>query len=196
MPAVPSLNKIVIPKAALICQDIELSAEAAACLQADSTPPAFLQAILEQQLVLDAVRFMARGLPKREAVWWACISVRSCLNEQSSPALISALTAAEAWVYKPAETNRRQANNAAHSAGLEHAVSWAAIAAFWSDGSIAPENLPAVPAAENLCSKAVAGAVMLAAVQQEPEKAAQKYEFFIQQAIDIANGGNGQVWQG
>jgi hypothetical protein len=36
---------------------------------------------------------------------------------------------------------------------------------------------------------------MLSAVQTQPEKADEKYVFFIEQAIDIANGGNGKVWQ-
>jgi hypothetical protein len=70
------------------------------------------------------------------------------------------------------------------------------MAAFWSEGSIAPEDAPAVPPANNLTAKAVAGAVMLAAVQAQPEKANDKYLFFIEQAIDIANGGNGRLWLG
>jgi hypothetical protein len=36
----------------------------------------------------------------------------------------------------------------------------------------------------------------LSAVLGQPELATQKYPFFIEQGIDIANGGNGKVWQG
>jgi len=32
-------------------------------------------------------------------------------------------------------------------------------------------------------------------VLKQPEKAKDKYLFFIEQGIDIANGGNGRVWQ-
>ncbi len=196
MTGVSALNKVLIPKAAAICQDIELGPEAKLCLQADPSSVDFLQLLLQQQLYPDAVRFMARALPKREAVWWACLCARSTLHETSAPEFINALTVAEAWVYKPTEDNRRQANAAAQAAGFDNAVAWAAMAAFWSDGSMAPENLPVVPPADNLCSKAVSGAVMLAAVLKQPEKAQDKYRFFLQQAVDIANGGNGQVWQG
>jgi hypothetical protein len=191
-----SLNKVLIPKAAAICLDIELGPEAKHCLRADPAPVDFLHLLLEQRLYADAVRFLARALPKREAVWWACLCARGTLNETSAPEYINALAVAEAWVYKPTEPNRRQANAAAQAAGFDNAAAWAAMAAFWSDGSLAPENLPVVPPADNLASKAVAGAVMLAAVLKQPEKAPDKYTFFIQQAIDIANGGNGQVWQG
>ena len=60
---------------------------------------------------------------------------------------------------------------------------------------MAPEEAPVVPPAENLTAKAVAGAVMLACVTSEPEKAESKFQFFIEQAVDIANGGNGKLFQ-
>ena len=196
MTAVTSLTKVLAPKVSLICQDIELGPEATLCLQADPEPVVFLNALLEQNLYIDAVRFMARALPKREAVWWACLCAHSTVNEHSPPALLNALRVAEAWVYQPSETNRREADTAAHAANFDNAVAWAAIAAFWSEGSMVAEHLPAVPAADNLAAKAVAGAVMLAAVQQPADKIQARYQFFVQQAIDIANGGNGQLWQG
>jgi hypothetical protein len=43
----------------------------------------------------------------------------------------------------------------------------------------------AIPPAEHLTAKAVAGAVMLAAVQAEPEKAPEKYRWFLTQASEV-----------
>lgn len=190
------LNKVLISKAALICQDIDLDETARDCLAADPEPVIFLQSLIKHQLYSDAVRFLARALPKREAVWWACLSARSVMGEKPEPAFLQALESAEAWVYKPTETHRRQASTAAQLAVFENSAAWAAMAAFWSEGSIAPEDAPIVPPADNLTSKAVAGAVMLAAVQNQPEIANDKYLFFIEQGIDIANGGNGRLWPG
>lgn len=190
-----SLNKVVIPKAALICQDIELDQPAQALLASDPVPLDFLRALSANNLYSDAVRFLARALPKREAVWWACLSARSCLGDPANEKCLQALAAAEAWVYKPSEPNRRQAGAAAELAGLDTAAAWAAMGAFWSEGSMTPEDTVAVPPADNLTAKAVAGAVMLAAVQQQPEKANDKYRFFLEQGVDIANGGNGRLWQ-
>ncbi len=195
MAGATSLIKVLIPKAVVICVDIDLGKEAKQCLDSDPGPLEFLNALLERQLYVDAVRFLARALPKRESAWWACLCARSSLNDACSPEYIKALTAAETWVFKPDETNRRQANAAAKAAGFDNPAAWAAMAAFWSEGSMAPEDMPPVPAAENLSSKAVTGAVMLAAVQSQPEKSQEKYFFFIEQAIDIANGGNGKLWQ-
>ncbi|AEG02282.1 DUF6931 family protein [Methylomonas methanica] len=192
-----SLNKVLVPKAALICQDIELDQQALTGLASDPSPLEFLQDLIKQKLYPDAVRFLARALPKREAVWWACLSARSCLlTEKPEPKLVQAVEAAEAWVYKPTETNRRQAFTAAEAASFENPAAWAGMGAFWSEGSMAPENVPAVPPADNFTAKAVAGAVMLAAVQSQPEKASDKYLFFLEQGIDIANGGNGRLWPG
>lgn len=195
MEGVASLKKVSLDKAALVCQDIEMSAEAQQLLLTDPHPIDYLNKLLAQQLLVDAVRFMARALPKREATWWACICARSVINEQSPPLWIKALAAAETWVFKPTEPNRRLAEQTAQAAQFDNPAAWVAMAAFWSDGSMAPEHVPPVPVTDNLNSKAVAGAVMLAAVQGAAEQAAEKYQFFIQQAIDIANGGNGQVWQ-
>ncbi len=190
-----SLNKITAPQAALICQDIQLESAALATLTAELTPVAFLQALISQALYADAVRFLARALPKREAVWWACLSARSVLSQESPPAHIKAIEAAEQWVYKPLEAHRRLAEQAAQASEYNNPGAWAAMAAFWSEGSKAPVEAPVVPPADHLTAKAVAGAVMLAAVQRQPELAEEKYQFFLQQAIDIANGGNGRLWQ-
>ncbi len=195
MTDVVSLTKISVQKAAELCQDIELEQEALSCLESDPGPVAFLNALLAQKLYSDAVRFLARALPKREAVWWACISARSALGAEPDPKLLKAVESAEAWVYKPTETHRRQANSAAETAAFDNPAAWAAMGAFWSEGSMAPEEAPAVPPADNLTAKAVAGAVMLSCVLNEPEKSESKYQFFIEQGVDIANGGNGRLMQ-
>lgn len=191
-----SLNKVAVAKAAMICRDIQLDEPALKCLDSDPVPADFLKALIEQEFYVDAVRFLARALPKREATWWACLCARSVLAKDARPEQIKAVETAEQWVYKPTELNRRSNDAAAQAATFDSPAAWAAMAAFWSGGSMAPEDAPAVPSAENLTAKAAAGAVMLAAVLNQPEKAQEKYRFFLEQGIDIANGGNGRLWQG
>lgn len=189
-----TLTKVVFTKAAQISRDIELDAQALAGLDDNAAPVEFLNGLLQLQLYPDAVRFLARALPKREAAWWACLCARSTLNGDTRPEVDVALRMAEAWVYQPNEANRRAANSAAFVAGFDNPCTWAAMAAFWSEGSMAPENMPPVQPMENLTAKAAAGAVMLAAVQGKPEQIQDKYRFFIDQGIAIANGGNGKLW--
>jgi hypothetical protein len=131
-------------------------------------------------------------LPKREAVWWACVCARETLRPEAPPAVAAALQAAEAWVYQPSEETRRAAMKHAETAKFEHAGSWAAVGAFWSGGSMAPPEAPVVPPGENLTAAAISGSVILAAVQHEPEKSEDKFRTFIDAAVDIANGGSGR----
>ena len=74
----------------------------------------------------------------------------------------------------------------------ESPARWAATAAAWSGGSLAPPEAPVVPPGETLTAQAVAGAVLLAAVRREPERAPERHRRAVAQAVDIARGGTGR----
>jgi hypothetical protein len=162
-----------------------LGVEAKKLLRDGLTPRQYLDGLLEKQLYLDAVRFLAHALPKREGFWWACLCARGAPAPQAA-----ALQAAERWVADPSEANRRAAQEAAEAAGVGTPAGCAAMAAFWSGGSMAPPNVPAVPPGETLTAHGVAGAVLLSAVLTEPEKAADKQRKFLAQGVEVLGGGN------
>jgi len=189
--SIGSLTKVK-GNAAEAAQTVTLTPEAAALLKPQDSVADFLSALMAAELMTDAVGVMARALPKREAVWWACLAARTLVDAQTPPAVVAAIEAAEAWVYRPSEETRRAAMDRAQATKFDHPGVWAAVGAFWSGGSMAPPNLPAVPPAEHLTSIAVAGAVNLSAVMRQPEHAKEKLAGFLGQAIDIANGGNGR----
>jgi hypothetical protein len=175
-----------------VTKALSLAPEAKALLRPQAPVPEFLGALVGAGLMNDAVAVMAQALPKREAVWWACVAARTLVDAETPAPVIAALEAAEAWVYKPTEELRRAAMERAQATAFDHPGVWAAVAAFWSGGSMAPPNVPAVPPAEHLTGLAVSGAVNLAAVLRQPEQAPAKLKAFIQQAVDIANGGSGR----
>jgi hypothetical protein len=189
------LKKVQVPTAAELCARFPLSDEAKPLLDPAAAPADFLSRLVEAKQFPDAIRLLAHALPKREAVWWACVCARETLRPEMPGEIVAALQAAEAWVYQPTEENRRGAMVRAEAARFEAGGSWAAVAAFWSGGSMAPPEAPAVPPGETLTGSAVAGAVLLSAVQHEPEKAEDKYRAFVDAAIDIANGGSGRKQQ-
>lgn len=156
------------------------------------TPPQFLNQLLASNDLDGAVKFMAFALPHREAVWWACCCARLELNGGESEANLAALQAAEAWVRLPNDPNRRAAYARAQATDFKCPAAWAAMAAFWSAGSMSPVDQPEVPAPAFLRGVAVSGAVALAAVQFEPLRADEKRERYLAAAIDIANGGTGR----
>ena len=191
-----TFKKVATERALAVCQDVDLDEPGRRLLAPELAPEAFLRLLMNGALYGDAVKFLARALPKREATWWACLCARGVLGGDAPADVVKALEVAEQWVHKPTEENRRLTYPAAQTAQAGqpgHPAGWAAMAAFWSGGSMAPPDVPVVPPADNLTAKAVAGAVMLAAVHTEPERAETRYRRFLEQGIDIACGGSGRV---
>jgi hypothetical protein len=132
-------------------------------------------------------------LPKREAVWWGCLCARDALTNQLSAIGLTALAAAETWVYKPTEENRRAAGTAAAAVGTGSLASWPAFAAFWAGPDISPQGTGVMVApAEHVSGKAVTTAVALAAIKAEPQKIGETFRRYLAQGIDIAAGGSGR----
>jgi hypothetical protein len=182
--------KIKAATAQEICAGFTPSTDAQAYLKPGIAPVAFVDALAAAALFADAVEFYARALPKREAVWWACVCARD-LPLGDTPPFVAAIKAAEAWVYRPSEENRRAAESAANAIKASHPARWAAMAAFWSAGSMSPPGAPEVKPAEDFTAKAVSGAVQMAA-GLDPAAIPVRRPRFLTYARDIAHGGNGR----
>jgi hypothetical protein len=184
-----TLAKVAAKTAAEVCQHCPLGEAAQKLLCPELTPSQYLAALMEQQLDLDAIRFLAHALPKREAVWWACLCVRSARGI-TPPAAAAALHEAEKWAADPSEDNRRAAMSAVEAVGLSDPAGCVAAASFWSGGSLVPPNLPVVPPGEYLTAHGVAGAVLLAAVLTEPARASEKHRAFLKLGLEVASDAN------
>jgi hypothetical protein len=185
--------KIKESYASHICEGIDLSDQASALLEDNPTVVNYLQELIILEFYLDAVRFLAHALPKREATWWACLCARNEWTEKTPTNEIKAVELAEAWVYEPTEDNRVLILPVTEELTYKTAASWAAIAAFWSGDDISPVPQAVIPPPEKLYAKAVIGAVLLSAVQGSPSNVNENYQLFLQQGINIANGGNGRA---
>ncbi len=138
---IDNLKKITVASAREICAlatagGFELAAPEGA------SPAQYLNTLLGAKDLNPAVQFLAFALPPREAVWWACVCARDQLHDPVPQPLLAAVSAAEAWVRKPTDEHRRSAMSCAQATDLKTPAAWAAVAAFWSGGSLAPENLP------------------------------------------------------
>ncbi len=173
-----------------ICTRVALSDEAKKLPRDALAPRQYVDQLLAKGFELDAIRFLAQALPKREGVWWACQCARQVLPANPEPKITAALQSAEKWVNDPSEDNRRAAQKAAEAAELSNPAGCAAMAVFFSGGSLAPPNVPAVPPADHLTGEMVAGAVMLAAVQIDPAKAPERHKRFCALGIEVGNGTN------
>ena len=181
------LPAVSAARAADVAAAAELSPEAAALLGPDMAPGDYVDELRGRSLFADACRFLAFGLGRREAVWWACVCCRLAPDPKALPGAAPALAAAEAWCRTPSEENRRAAHAAAQAIEMAAGEAWASMGAFWSGGSLAPPDAPqAVPPGPFLTGKAVAAAVTIAAVRAEPEKAAAKFALFLERGIAVA----------
>src|SRR5262249_8807816 len=147
-----------------------------------------LERLIGQGELTAAVSFLARALGRREAVWWACRCVGLVVSDKDRQEERAALEAACAGAAAPAEDNRRLAAAGAPAAGYARPAGCAAVAVFWSGGSLAPPGLPVVPPAEHLLPGAVANGILLAAVRHDPDKAEEKYRRFLALGKDVAEG--------
>jgi hypothetical protein len=103
----------------------------------DEPPIAFLERLAAEGKPDHAMAVCAYLLPRREAVWWGCASVRTLLADKL-PGDIAALLAAEAWVQQPTEENRQAALAIGDDAASNEPLTWLALAAGWSSGTFAP----------------------------------------------------------
>ena len=162
--------------------------EARGLLVDGMAPRPYLDALIERGLHVDAVRFLTSALPKREAVWWACLCAAEVLGPEPPPAVAAALEAARAWVIDPNDEKRRAAFPAAEAADIGTPAGCAAAAAYFSGGSLAPVNLPEVPPPEHITADLAGTSVVLAAVSKQPEKAPEKYATFLRIGLEVASG--------
>lgn len=185
-------SKLAVPLAPLL-PHMELDAAGLKLLEGASDAATGMERLQGAGRMIEAARIAAYALPKREAVWWACMCARATPDMKATPEDQVALDAAESWVRTPEEKARRAAMAAAEKARFSSAEAWAAVAAFWSGGSLAPEGQPAVPPAEHLTGSAIAGAVMLSAVRIAPERQNDRLARYLESARNIATGGAGRL---
>jgi len=184
-----------IPEADLagLLPRVALAADPARAVRDCTSVPAALTALQSGGFLLEAARLVAHALPKREAVWWACMCALHTepgdLGEQDR----EAREAAELWVRKQSDDVRRTAMDRAQATEFGTAEAWAGVAAFWSGDSMAPKGQPAVPPAPHLTGTAVAGAVALAAVRGDVTRRERRLHRFLESACDIAAGGPGRL---
>jgi len=112
----------------------------------DQESLAYLKSLVVKEAWRPAVSFCAYLLPRREAIWWGCQSVRR-IQPHRSPQEAAALSFAEEWVHEPEENRRRQALDIAFKGDNRSPTTWMLFGVGWSGGSVVPQigNAPPAP---------------------------------------------------
>jgi hypothetical protein len=128
----------------------------------DDPPIAFLKNLSAVEKFDEAIAFCAHLLPRREAVWWACESVRRFLRETLSSEA-KGLLAAEAWVGAPSEDNRLVALRIGTQSDTSDPLTWLAFSAGWAGGMLSTNPTMPVPVPAYMTARAGRIAILLAA---------------------------------
>jgi hypothetical protein len=154
----------------------------------DADPLAFLQRLAGGPTPEDAIGFCAYLLPRREAVWWGCQSIR----EIAAPADrgdLELLALSEQWVKMPEEDNRRAALAGGMGARVKSAAAWMALAAAWSGGSMADDPERPVPPPNFLTAHAVRAAVLTALALCGPKERSRHLNAAVERAVKMIHSG-------
>lgn len=185
------LRKYTIANAKNIIDSLECSEALKKELFTLPSDKAVLEKLLAGEQYSEAIKFLAKGLPKREAIWWAYLASESLEKECEDEVAQQALAAVKGWVQSPDESKRREAGQLGKALEFYTPSSWAAMAVFWSGGSIMPEGRAEVEASDEMCAEAVANAIIISA--QKSSEDVNQFQFYIKQGLHIAMGGNGLI---
>jgi hypothetical protein len=151
----------------------------------DEPPIAFVNRLVAQGKSDEALEVFAYLLPRHEAVWWGCASVRKLLGG-SLPSDMTGLAAAEAWVQEPSEENRQRALEIGDKAPSHEPLTWLAWAAGWSSGNFSGTPFPYPPC---MTSRAVRIALLISMRGVTTEERAKLLHACLSEGIRLAEAG-------
>ncbi len=161
-------------------------------LEPDMRPEAYIEALSSAEKWTDAVAVMARALPRREAVWWACLCAALMDGLSENKEEILALKTAEKWVYKPSEENRRNAFVQAQKSDKPSAGTLSCMAVAFGGGKLALSKDQSIDFDASVFTEIVAAVVMISASENDGLHINQRLKQFLHNAKDIACGGSGR----
>ena len=185
------LKKFDIKSYHKIMQEIELEDSFATEIKKTKSDAETLSLLIHAKQHTAAIKFLALGLPKREAIWWGYLCSYDVESSSTELNTQNALSTISAWVHQPSEHLRWQAKSLANYLDQYTATSWACMSVFWSGGSISPKDKPAVEPVEFMCHHAVSNAITMAAKSQND--ATNSFQHHLKMGLHIVMGGNGKI---
>lgn len=155
---------------------------------ADESPLAYLSKLSAQEKLEDAVVFCAHLLPRREAVWWACGSVKQLMKTANTDGS-EGFRAAEAWVYEPSEDNRCRALEIGTKGDSSDPFTWLALGAGWSGGMLSSHPQGPVPMPPYMTARAARIAITLCAHRVPAPERAERLRVCVAYGMTLAENG-------
>jgi len=185
-------KKVSADKASHITRNCDLPVEALALLTEEMRPEAYILALSGAKRWMDAAQVMAHVLPRREAVWWACMCAQTMdlMSREKGEQL--ALSTAEKWVFQPTEAHRDEAFRVAQESTTNGNGTLCALAvAMGAETPPAPEN--AVRLDGSAFPGIIFAIVVTAASEGDGSRLNERLQESLQRGQEIACGGNGKL---
>lgn len=167
---------------------VALSSEGLAVLKSGRNVRQCLDELIDSGLVADALTLVARALPKRYVVAWACDCLKTALATDAAATDVdrAGLAIAQQWLADPTEDNRRAALEFAERGEFGSVGAWIAASAGWNGGSLAPRGYDVVAPPDHLPAEAAVAALRLAASRGEDY--AGMVQGFVSRALQLFGG--------
>lgn len=189
---VETWKKVTSEKVIEIIDADELEAESLEMLKPDMRPEEFIGKLASAGNWSEAVMVMSRTLPKREAVWWACVCASNTEALRKDKDEVLALKAAEKWAYEPTEDNRRDAFLQAQISEDPSVGTMACLAVAFTESELSLSADQSVDLDSSEFPAIVSGIVLIAASDKGSEQLDLTVEQFLKQGKNIACGGRGK----
>ncbi|GMG81601.1 hypothetical protein LNKW23_08140 [Paralimibaculum aggregatum] len=141
---------------------------------------------------VDMLKVLSHTLPPREAVWWSCLSARDVVGHGET-LTEGPLFAAESWVFKPSDENRRKAFEATQKAPQDDPSILAALGAVYASGTYGPDDLEDMEVPPGIFGNVVFGQVLASLDVAGDVDGLVWMGMLIERGLDIAKGGNGKA---
>jgi len=183
------LVKVPLPKAMEIRKAYRLRSAGLVLLSSDHTPLQFLdRLVVKPDTHLDAIDFLARALPRREAVWWGALCVWLTSEGKLAMPELELMKAAARWVLEPGESGRVLVQDALANVELASPLGYLGNAVTQTGPFVPyPGGAPIDPL-PTACADSVAGGLHLAAVSGDATKVMARYQDYTALGIGVGRG--------
>ncbi len=193
VPPLPSiarqLIKVSTATAAEVARSYRLKPSGRDLLANGLTPLQYLDRAVEKPANhLDAVDFLARALPRREAVWWASLCLWLTTEGKPTPAAGDLLVAAVRWVLEPGDPRRVAVQDLLTAVEPTSAAGFLGNAVAQTGPTSPYAGAPLFDPEPTASADNVANCLHMAAVQGDATKVMPRYQDFVALGIGIARG--------
>lgn len=189
------LKKFLITDYHQIIEELDLEDKEYDLIKNTHSDAETLSMLVKYKRYSSAIKYLALGLPKREAIWWGYLCCNHFESDQENNAGLlgtqNALSTISKWVHSPSEDLRIRTKSLADNLSKYTAIHWACLSVFWSGGSIAPIDQAKVEAAKYMANHAVSNAIYLCATKTKDQD--KTFSEYLKIGLHIVMGGNGKI---